>query len=56
MAQDMIQEGRAPTSILEINAFGRPGIGSGQSLTDLAATGNAAEAPAQSGGLTGIKA
>lgn len=54
MAQMMIAEGRAPTSTLEIDAFGRPGLGSGQTLAALAAAGGT-EAPEHSGGLQGIK-
>jgi hypothetical protein len=57
MAQMMIAEGRAPTSTLQIDAFGRPGIGSGRTLADLAASGNSeATAETSTGGLQGIKA
>jgi uncharacterized protein YdcH (DUF465 family) len=57
MAQMMIAEGRSPTSTLEIDAFGRPGIGSGRTLADLAASaGSEAAAEPASGGLQGIKA
>lgn len=57
MAQMMIAEGRAPTSVLVIDAFGRPGIGSGQTLAQLAAPVADSEAPmrATSGGLQGIR-
>jgi hypothetical protein len=56
MAQMMIAEGRAPTSTLQIDAFGRPGIGSGRTLADLAASGNGSHRRASTGGLQGIKA
>lgn len=55
MAQMMIAEGRSPTSTLEIDAFGRPGVGSGQTLAALAGDVISDEAPAASGGLQGIK-
>lgn len=56
MAQAMIDEGRDPTSILNIDAFGRPGIGSGRTLADLAASaGTEATVEPASGGLQGIK-
>jgi uncharacterized protein YdcH (DUF465 family) len=56
MAQMMIAEGRSPTSTLQIDAFGRPGIGSGRTLADLAASaGTEATAEAAPGGLQGIK-
>jgi len=56
MAQMMIEEGRSPTSILEINAFGRTGIGSGRTLADLAALGGNDAAPDRAtGGLQGIR-
>lgn len=55
MAQMMLAEGRCPTSSLEINAFGRPGVGSGQTIATLAASAGGAEAPEHSGGLQGIK-
>ncbi|MGR3795583.1 hypothetical protein [Vannielia sp. SX4] len=54
MAQMMLAEGRSPTSVLEINAFGRTGIGSGQTLTQLAAGGAGAGAATQ-GGFQGIR-
>ncbi len=60
MAQMMIAEGRDPNSVLTINAFGRPGIGSGQTLTALVATVKGTDAPASApatpGGLQGIRA
>lgn len=57
MAQMMIAEGRDPTSTLEIDAFGRPGIGSGRTLADLAASAcTEATSEPTSGGLQGIKA
>jgi len=57
MAQMMIAEGRSPTSVLEINAFGRPGVGSGRTLADLAAAAATEAAPEPaSGALQGIKA
>jgi len=57
MAQMMIAEGRSPTSTLEIDAFGRPGIGSGRTLADLAASaGTEATAEPAPAGLQGIKA
>lgn len=47
MAQMMIAEGRDPNSVLVIDAFGRQGVGSGQTLAQLASTSDAPEAPAQ---------
>ena len=38
MACMMLAEGRNPASVLKIGAFGRPGIGSGQTLGQLART------------------
>lgn len=54
MAQMMLDEGRDPNSPLDIHAFGRPGIGSGQTLQQLAATAHqiaseATTAPAPGG-------
>ncbi|WP_333814844.1 hypothetical protein [Tabrizicola sp.] len=57
MAQMMIAEGRDPNSVLTIHAFGRPGIGSGQTLAALASVkGTGAPAQATQGGLQGIRA
>lgn len=57
MAQMMLAEGRNPTCILDIQAFGRPGIGSGQTIGQLAGTalGTTAPAPAALGGLIAIQ-
>ena len=55
MAQEMIAEGRAPNSTLEIDAFGRPGLGSGETLAELAGASNGPKKSAQPGGLQGIK-
>ncbi|TGN67331.1 hypothetical protein E4L95_05350 [Paracoccus liaowanqingii] len=57
MAEMMLNEGRNPNSQVEIHAFGRPGIGSGQTLQQLAAiaTGTTAQAPTAPAGLTGIR-
>lgn len=57
MAQIMLDEGRDPTCTLEIDAFGRPGIGSGQTLPQLAATAILTEASADAapGALMGIR-
>ncbi|WP_306129188.1 hypothetical protein [Roseovarius sp. MMSF_3350] len=56
MAQMMIAEGRSPTSTLVIDAFGRPGVGSGQTLAALAGGVVGEEVPGTSGRLQGIKA
>lgn len=58
MACMMLAEGRDPNSPLVIHAFGRPGIGSGQTLGQLAgtATGTTTPAPEASGGLIAIRA
>lgn len=58
MAQMMLAEGRDPSSTLNIDAFGRPGIGSGQTLRQLAGTGTGitTPAPSASGGLIAIQA
>lgn len=57
MAQMMLEEGRDPTSTLDIRAFGRQGIGSGRTLQELAssAIGTDNPAAAASGGLMGIR-
>ena len=57
MACMMLAEGREPSSVLRINAFGRPGIGSGQTVGQLAGTAAdiTAPAPPASGGLIAIR-
>ena len=45
MAQMMIVEGRDPNSVLEINAFGRLAIGSGQTLAILASSAKDTDTP-----------
>lgn len=57
MAAMMLAEGRDPNSALNIHAFGRPGIGSGQTLGQLAgiATGTSTVLPTASGGLIAIQ-
>jgi hypothetical protein len=55
MAQAMIAEGRNPNSVLVIDAFGRPAIGSGQTLGHLAAYGTEISAPVVEGGLQGLR-
>jgi hypothetical protein len=57
MAQIMIAEGRDQNSTLEIHAFGRRGIGSGQTLKQLAYAGREVQEPAPqaAGGLQALR-
>lgn len=55
MACMMLAAGRSPTAALQIDAFGRPGVGSGQTLGELAGTADAAPgSTAQARGLIAI--
>lgn len=60
MAQMMLAEGRDPNSVLEIQAFGRPGVGSGQTVRQLASGLSDTDTPAPAaretaGSLVGIR-